>query len=129
MSYLARGRSDDEIRVPEEADRKQHLIWLGVLVFIFFVFVVVVFAWPAYRDAQITATRSDESLTLSTLEREHPAVSVEGQWKVFNDAERDAVLAAIGINVIKDSWGRRFQIAGRRLDNGTVDFIVWSPGA
>jgi hypothetical protein len=99
-----------------------------VLLFIFCAFVFFVFMSPTYREAEIAAIRSDAALILATLKREHPAVSVENRWKVFDEAERERILASIGFGVEKDKWGNQFQIAARRLENGTVEFIVWSPG-
>jgi hypothetical protein len=92
--------------------------------------VVITLAWRQYRELQDVKAWSDAKLVLAYVEHHDPTVTLDDRWKIFNDAEYNGTVPASGFGVVKDPWGRRFGIAGRRLENDTpAEFVVWSAGA
>lgn len=95
------------------------------------------------RKASILATHSAAASLRAALEDSAGAVTLANDWHVFSRAEYDRVaraLADAGVSldacptcytqtgVIGDAWGNRFQIAGRKRNDGHRDVIVWSNG-
>jgi hypothetical protein len=101
------------------------------------------FVLPEYRDAQRYATYSAEASIIASIERLHPTVRLDDDWKVLSETEFESLLATLenegasidacpgchtGSGVVADAWGRRLQIKGRRLENDTSEFLIRSAG-
>lgn len=74
------------------------------------------------------AAWSDTMLVLATLQREHPAVTLDDHWKVFKDAGCEDLLRSINLAEFRDAFGNSLRIAARKLGDTPAEFIVWSPG-